>query len=159
MIIVWKCLKNPPLLERTVFGRHSFKTTRGLYSPSYTAVTHCNTDTPATHIRAQFSFQYDSYNSSTVHWTVVEMDRVSFRRSVSFMKRDGMVAGCIFILLHSHGASWTRLKKRAVKMTTNLNIVCTGTLRHNAGISYWPSTYKISIVMLNYSVLLSGLHI
>jgi len=113
VISVWKCFKKPPLLKRTAFGRHSIKTTRGLYNPSYTSVTHCNTDTPATDVHVQLSFQYDSYYSSPVHWTVVSMDRVCLRRSVSFMKRDGMVSGCVFILLHSHGSSWKRLSKNS----------------------------------------------
>jgi len=53
------------------------------------------------------------------------------------------VSGCIFILLHSHGTSWTRLsKKTAVKMTTNHIIIFTSTLRYNAGISHRSFTWQ-----------------
>ena len=141
MISVWKCLKKPPLLKRIDFGSHSFTTNRGLNSLSNNVVTYCNTDTPTT--RIQFYFKSDSKYSGSVHWTVTYMDRMSLRRSVTFMRRVGMVAGCIFILLNSHVASWKRLKKAAVKMTTNLITIFTSTFHYTACISYRPSTYKM----------------
>jgi hypothetical protein len=62
-----------------------------------TVVNYCDTHTPATQI----------------HRTVISMDMMSLRHSITFTKRDGMIAGCIFILLHSHGASWMRLSKNS----------------------------------------------
>ena len=105
MISVWKCFKKPPLLKRKVFGRHSFKTNRGLYNPSYTLVTHCNTDTPATEV--QFSSPQD--------WLIQQQPcalncRWNGQDELQ-AKRDRTVSGCIFILLHSHRASWKRLSK------------------------------------------------
>jgi hypothetical protein len=112
VINVWKCFKKPPLLKRTVFGSHSFK------QPEVSTVRHILQSPTA--IQTHLPHRHNSllhrtglYNSSHVHGTVVEMDRVSFRRSVTFMKRDGMVAGCIFILLHSHRAYWKRLSNNS----------------------------------------------
>jgi len=47
------------------------------------------------------------------------MEMMSWRCSINFMKRDGMVCGCIFILLHSHGASWTRHSKNSCQNNDN----------------------------------------
>jgi len=47
-----------PSVETNSLRKPQFPTTRGLYNLSYTVVTLCNTNTPATD--TQFSFQYDS---------------------------------------------------------------------------------------------------
>ena len=144
VINVWKCFKKPPLLKRTVFGSHSFKqaevsTVRHILQSPTAIQTHLP------HRHNSLLHRTDLYNSSHVHGTVVEMDRVSFRRSVSFMKRIGWLLDAYLFYCTAIELIGSDSQTTAVKMTTNLNIICTGTLRHNAGISYWPSTYKMSV--------------
>ena len=73
-------------------------------------VTYCNTGTPATHI--QFSSPHDWLIQQQPCTLNCRFNGQNELEALSYLyEKDGMVSGCIFILLHSHGASRTRLSK------------------------------------------------
>ena len=81
--------------------------------PDCILVTYRNKNTPATEI--QFPSPHDrviQQQSCTLNCRINGYDELKALYYL-YEKRDGMVSGCIFILLNSNGNSWTRLSKNS----------------------------------------------
>ena len=143
MISIWKCSKKPTLLKRKSLRKpQSQNNQRSLQSVIYFShllqykhICHTHTilfSTWLTHTTAAL------YTELSFQWTGWALGALF----ITFMKRMGWFPDTSLFYCTAMELLGCDSQKTTVKLTTNLIIIFTSTLRHNAGVSYRPSNTK-----------------